>query len=971
MKTSFKSLLFAAITLGTWSLHALLAQEAGLIAHWELSPDLSQNSGLRAVAGGVELSMVGAPKLVRDPGPPRVELSGQDEKILVSGKLEKAFLPERDITTEAWVRVDRVTQWGGFVSHLQDNGDYERGWILGMQNDHFMFGLAGEGLKKLTYLAAPKSFETNRWYHVVGTYDGTVQRVYVNGELGAESREQTGAILYPPKAPFVIGSYEDDDERYPLTGAIHEVRLYRRALSSDEVRRHYTAHKSLFPEPAPTPILFRPDYGPFVDWRDRNSAVVTWETDTEVPTRISLQLPSGKFRELGDGVARRNHSVVLDELERDHEYYYRLVVPEREGRPVVSGRYQFDTSFYYRVASIPGGRTTGASATADSKATAAQILARTGTRDGYCLVLGATDGQLALELVRQSNLQVVVIEDNAERIQAVRKRFDEAGVAGVRASVQEVSGPELPYGDMLANLIVSETTLATGEVPKVPAAEVHRLLRPVGGSLFLGSSHANADVWKKWLAGSPLESASVWTDSGAWVSFRRAKLVGAGEWGHQYGGPDNSSCSQDELVRGDLQVAWWGDPGPRPMPDRGNRNPAPLSVSGRLFVQGNRILFGIDAYNGTILWNVSAPEVRRANVTRDCSNMAASGDTLYVAHGRHCLAFDGQTGARRQRFAVPVNDADGPRDWSYVAAGESILIGSRVKREATYLGDDGEWYEEYAPDQVSRVTSDMLFALDPRDGKPVWQYRGGAILNSTLTIGDGQIFFLESRNPAAIKAPGSRLTNEELTDQVLVALDLKTGKRFWEKAHDFSQLQFMTYLVYGKNTVVVTGTDKGKNYHTFAFNAPPSIRPPGGGDDLESGLGGRVLWADVHHEDKGHHSGHLQHPVVIDNVFYSDQRSFNLTNGVTLRKDLPERRGCGVMSAGRNAIFFRHHFQSMWDLETNKRNQFEGIRSGCWLGLIPAGGYLLAPETSAGCSCTHAIQTSVGYIPKALAKQGL
>ena len=77
------------------------------------------------------------------------------------------------------------------------------------------------------------------------------------------------------------------------------------------------------------------------------------------------------------------------------------------------------------------------------------------------------------------------------------------------------------------------------------------------------------------------------------------------------------------------------------------------------------------------------------------------------------------------------------------------------------------------------------------------------------------------------------------------------------------------------------------------------------------------------------------------------------------------------MSAGKNAIFFRHHFQSMWDLETNKRNQFEGIRSGCWLGLIPAGGYLLAPETSAGCSCTHAIQTSVGYIPKALAKQGL
>jgi hypothetical protein len=27
---------------------------------------------------------------------------------------------------------------------------------------------------------------------------------------------------------------------------------------------------------------------------------------------------------------------------------------------------------------------------------------------------------------------------------------------------------------------------------------------------------------------------------------------------------------------------------------------------------------------------------------------------------------------------------------------------------------------------------------------------------------------------------------------------------------------------------------------------------------------------------------------------------------------------------------------------------------------------LLAPETSAGCSCTHSIQTSVGFLPRSL-----
>ncbi len=949
------------------------AQETGLIGHWEFSPDRSQNSGIRPVAGGPALALIGNPVLTKDPGPPRVELVGGAERIVVSPKFDKLLLPAREITTEAWVRVDRVSQWGGIIGAIQDNGDYERGWLLGFMNSNFTFGVATEGGKRLTYLPATQPFETNRWYHVVGTYDGAEMHVYVDGESVASSREQSGPILYPPSAPYVIGSYQDDDECYPLAGAINEVRLYRRALSADEVRQHYIAHKSAFPASAPQPIAFRPDYGPFVDWTNRTSAVVTWETEDTQPTLLELELPDGTRQRLGAGWLARAHSVTLTGLERDHEYHYRIIAPDHDGRPVVSRRYEFDTSFYYRPATPPPGISArfglppaSLLSGIDPATFARKILDETGVRAGYCLVLGAERGQLALALVRQSDLKVLVVESDPAKVATVRSVFDHAGVLGVRASVQQVEGTHLPYGDLLANLVISESSLASGLPPAIPAAEVHRLLRPVGGTFYAGGPEADAAAWRQWLGGSPLRDATVLATNGAWVTFHRGKLPGAGEWGHQYGGPDNSSCSQDELVKGELQVAWWGDPGPRPMPDRGNRNPAPLSVNGRLFVQGNRILFGMDAYNGTILWSVSAPEVRRANVTRDCSNMAASGDTLYIAHGRYCLAFEGQTGARRQRYIVPTTDADGPRDWGYVAAGEKILVGSRVKRDSAYMGDDGEWYEEYAPEQVSRVTSDRLFALDPADGHTLWQYRGGAIMNSTITLGDGMVFFLESRNPEAVAAATSRLTNEQLTDQHLVALDLRTGRRLWEKGQDLGACQYMTYLVYGKNTLVVTGTDQDKHYHTFAFNAPDPAKPNAGGDDLASAIGGRLLWSEEHKEDKGHHSGHLQHPVVIDKVFYSDQRSFDLVTGQLLRRDLPERRGCGIMSAGRNAIFFRHYFQGMWDLATDKRTQFEGIRSGCWLGLIPAGGFLLAPETSAGCSCTHAIQTSIGYIPKAL-----
>ena len=934
------------------------AQESGRIGRWVFAPEWAQNAGMRAPVGK-ELTFVGKPRLVKDPGPPRMELPGREERIVVANAPDRTLMPERDLTAEAWVRVDRVTPWGGFIGQVQDNGDFERGWVLGAVESRFAFALASEGGKRLTFLTAPSAFQTNRWYHVAGVYDGTEMRLMVDGAVVATSREQSGPILYAPSGPMVIGAYQDDDEHFRLAGALHEVGLFRRALPIAELQAHHEGRKRMFPEPSPEPIFAKPDFGPFVDWVDRTTVEVVWETSTDEPTVLELESPDGT-RQRRDGRPGRNHSVTLTGLLPDREYHYRLVFPDREGRPVTSRRYLFDSSFYYRPARP------AVSSTTPAASRAAQVIQASGVHQGYALIVGSADVDLAIELVRQSDLEVVLVEKEPALIQRLRQRLDEAGIYGVRATVMHSGGAQLPLGGLTANLIV----VTSGRPPEVSATEVHRLLRPVGGAFLAEVPAGQSQAWARWAESSPLSDWSAVPgaagDRGELRRWVRGRLAGAGDWTHQYGRADNSSSSLDDLVRGDLQVAWWGDPGPRPMPDRGNRNPAPLSVDGRLMIQGDRILFGLDAYNGAILWSFSCPEIRRANVTRDSSNMTAAGDRLFVAHGRHCVGIDAQTGARSRRYSVPAA-GEQARDWGYVAAEAGLLIGSRVKPGSAYLGDDGEWYEEYAADQIARVTSDLLFAMDPETGKPVWQYQGGAVLNSTITLGDGMIFFLESRNPVAVSAPFARQSPEVLTDQWLVALDLKTGKKLWQKTHDFSALKFMTYLVHGKNTVVVTGTDASKHFHTLAFNAPSPRGNQDTGDDIIGAIGGRLLWSESHKEDKGHHSGHLQHPVVIGDTYYSDQRAFKLTTGELVRKDLPERRGCGVMSAGRNAIFFRHHFHGMWDLESDKRTQFEGIRSGCWLSMIPAGGMLLAPETSAGCSCTHAIQTSIGYIPKTLA----
>ena len=714
-------------------------------------------------------------------------------------------------------------------------------------------------------------------------------------------------------------------------------------------------------EAAVKPKALEIAYGPFVDWVDRTTVTISWDVDEAMTGRVRWSMPSGKSVDLSAKQLGKRHLVTVHDLSLDGEYTYRIVGVEG-GKDVQSKQYKFDSSFYYRLPGVTHGQ---AAPRKESKLSVAtdQILELANARAGYCLVLGGVDGSLALELIRKSDLQVVVLDEDSARVQQIRANLDEAGVYGVRASVLAGALDERFLGSMMFNLIVSERHLLEGQLPPAKGAEALRYLVPSGGAVVLGQA-GDLDPVQRWLGQSG--SRLVRSDNGEarWLVYSRPQLDGAGEWTHQYGNAQNTACSGDDLVKGEMGVKWWGEPGPRPMPDRGPRNPAPLSTNGHLYVQGDRVLFGLDAYNGTVRWSFSSPEMRRANIPRDSSNMVAAGDQLYLVQGRYCIGIDGTTGQRARRFSVPEGES-AKYQWAYLSATGSKLIGSRVKKGELYLGDGGEWYEKYETSSISRVTSDRLFGVDLKSGERAWTYEGGAIINSTITIGDRVIYFIESRAPKALKMAGGIQPIEQMGEQHLVALDMESGESRWDRPHDFSKLQFMTYLLYAKGTLVATGTDKDKNYHTFGIAAEEQTRKAKDGSSVHIPAGS-LLWEDHHKEGKGHHSGHLQHPVVIGDTYYSDQWAFDLTTGKELRDDLPERRGCGTMSASNHTMFFRHYSHGMWDLITNKRSQFEGIRSGCWLSLIPAGGMLLAPETSAGCSCTHSIQTSLGYLPRSL-----
>ena len=79
---------------------------------------------------------------------------------------------------------------------------------------------------------------------VVGTYDGAVANVYVDGVL-RNSHEYSGPMYVSP-SDLEIGRDPSNPSRF-FDGLIDEVRIYDRALTASEVERLYDADDDEFP----------------------------------------------------------------------------------------------------------------------------------------------------------------------------------------------------------------------------------------------------------------------------------------------------------------------------------------------------------------------------------------------------------------------------------------------------------------------------------------------------------------------------------------------------------------------------------------------------------------------------------------------------------------------------------------------------------------------------------------------------
>jgi hypothetical protein len=162
-----------------------------------------------------------------------------DKAVALNGSTGYARVPAaaaynltRAITLEAWIKPTSLPSSGVFRSVMTKAESY----ALQFNGPRLEFTIIQSGTRRR--LQTPSGvIVAGGTYHVVGTFDGTTQRLYVNGTQVASAALSGSATT--TTTPLVIGSWDGGSEFF--NGTIDEPAVYGSVLSATRVAAHYRA----------------------------------------------------------------------------------------------------------------------------------------------------------------------------------------------------------------------------------------------------------------------------------------------------------------------------------------------------------------------------------------------------------------------------------------------------------------------------------------------------------------------------------------------------------------------------------------------------------------------------------------------------------------------------------------------------------------------------------------------------------
>jgi outer membrane protein assembly factor BamB len=610
---------------------------------------------------------------------------------------------------------------------------------------------------------------------------------------------------------------------------------------------------------------------------------------------------------------------------------------------------------------------------------ARQILRQSRQRKGYCLWLGLGNRQLLHEVLRESELHVIVVEPNRDRVSVLRRELEQAGEYGSRVSVVTGDMAHASIPPYIASLIVVQDPKTAGIVGQDSVVErLCRAMRPYSGVAWLQVSKDRQLALAGQIAAAQVTGFRTESQENALLLRRVGPVPGSGNWTHQYGDVANTGCSQDQLKL-PLGILWFGDDASfgDVLPRHGHGPPEQIAA-GRLFIQGVDSISARDVYTGKTLWKRVLKGLDTFGVFYDKSykqnymdlsynqqhipgasvrgtNFVVTDDHLYVIQGIQCHVLDASSGQTVTVFSLPQQHGLTPKEWAYIGVYEKYLIAGADFVQQTELLDKQKSKKELGKwsTLIDKNASQRLVVMNRYTGQVLWciQAQHG-FLHNTIIAGKGRLFCLDRTAPHILKYAKDRSVRNSHNARLL-GLDIETGEIIWQN----TETVFGTWLSYS--------AEHDRLLQAFR-KSRDMFWEPGDRMATHEAATGQVIW-DEPHKYSGpcilHHNTIITQTTAYD-LFTGQQwtRPHPLT-GEPVPWQYTRNYGCGSVTASENFLTFRSAAAGYFDLAGDGgTGNFGGFRAGCTSNLIAANGVLNAPDYTSTCTCSYQNQTSLALI---------
>jgi hypothetical protein len=197
----------------------------GLVAHWafdegrgDIARDASPNGNHARILGASWVAGVDGAALSFD---------GEDDSVTVDN--ETNFDLTGSLTIAVWIKVATFSQqWQPIVTKGNSTWRLQRNRESGV----IKFNCDGRGGQRGA--VGRTQVADGAWHHIAATSDGTTLRLYVDGSEDGTARADAETKVNDH--PVMIGAKAGSNDVH-FHGVIDDVRIYRRALSADEVMR--------------------------------------------------------------------------------------------------------------------------------------------------------------------------------------------------------------------------------------------------------------------------------------------------------------------------------------------------------------------------------------------------------------------------------------------------------------------------------------------------------------------------------------------------------------------------------------------------------------------------------------------------------------------------------------------------------------------------------------------------------------